>query len=928
MNSTRVFASFVCLLGLAPLRAANLVEITPVTDRIIALRFDDGTVTRRTAGQPLSADRVQVAPLAVAALSTGAFSVASAHDPAYAVPRAPVALHRKTKGTEFAAREENWLWEGPRGTGFYPASPYHADEHWIYLELPSALVAGAVYSFSWDAAALNTGAAAGATLAFEPARVRSEAVHVNTLGYLPDAPAKIAYLYHWAGARGGIDYAAWQGRPFRVVRTADGATALAGVVAARKPAGNVESAWGTDFLGTGVWECDFSALAEAGQYRVVVDGIGCSYDFVVAPDVYLKPFRAAMRGIYQQRSGIALTTPFADEARPAPHNPGLTPGFAGRLRYTTHRLCDMENGDAGSAADKALIEAGARGALTGTWGWYQDAGDWDGYLTHTEVPLNLLLLYRGAPRTFYDGQLALPEHANGVPDVLDEAAWLPRYFHRLRHELLAKGWGTGGVGGRVFGDQWGPDQPDANFARGSWHDVDRDWYVTGEDPFSTYRYAACAALLAESLGGLGLPDPEGVDWAVEAAEAYAWALANTRDGDEGRAGANGSLRDDRALAAVALYRLTGGAEYHARFLADTAGRAGAELTGSALQAATLYLTLPAGRAPDAARVAELRGALYSPTLWVQTLSVGNRAMRWAGNWWQPAEVGAATTPLIAPIVYARQVLAAGDPVFAAELRGHTLTTADYSLGGNPLHTTWISNLGPRPPTGTFHFDDWALGPKPRTGLIPYGPTRYGVLWFWWPLRIPASPVWAYDTAFPEIDSDPLLFEPTGPGTWPVHESWFDQATAPQTCEFTIHQTQINAALAYGSLLPEREATGWAAWQARHFSTGELTSGAAAPGAAPDGDGVPNFLKYALAAPDPRRAWTAPRPDLSPGGAFALRFTRARLATEATYTVESSADLVTWTVLATNPGLPGDDITVTESVSENPRRFLRLRVTQP
>ena len=34
---------------------------------------------------------------------------------------------------------------------------------------------------------------------------RSEAVHVNQVGYVPDAGEKYGYVYHWRGDGGGLD---------------------------------------------------------------------------------------------------------------------------------------------------------------------------------------------------------------------------------------------------------------------------------------------------------------------------------------------------------------------------------------------------------------------------------------------------------------------------------------------------------------------------------------------------------------------------------------------------------------------------------------------------------------------------------------------------------------------------------------------------
>ena len=124
---------------------------------------------------------------------------------------------------------------------------------------------------------------------------------------------------------------------------------------------------------------------------------------------------------------------------------------------------------------------------------------------------------------------------------------------------MAKGYGSGGVGLRVAGDAFGDDErtlPDGRkVGQGSWEDVDRTWVVSGEDPWSTYRYAGMAAHLAYCLKIAGVRDAEGVDWEKEAAQSYAWAKANTpRRRSEQKAP---SLRDPRSYAAAALFRLTG-----------------------------------------------------------------------------------------------------------------------------------------------------------------------------------------------------------------------------------------------------------------------------------------------------------------------------------------------------------------------------------
>ncbi len=129
------------------------------------------------------------------------------------------------------------------------------------------------------------------------------------------------------------------------------------------------------------------------------------------------------------------------------------------------------------------------------------------------------------------------------------------------------------------------------------------------------------------------------------------------------------------------------------------------------------------------------------------------------------------------------------------------------------------------------------------------------------------------------------------------------------------------------------ATTWTALEGWRVSQGlaQNGSGTAADTADPDGDGLVNLLEYALNG-TPTNAASAPIPiaALVPStSTLTLSFFRARPASELTYTVQASSDLVTWTDLVTNPGTTGQNVTVTDTPpADAPRRFLRLRVTSP
>jgi lysophospholipase L1-like esterase len=133
------------------------------------------------------------------------------------------------------------------------------------------------------------------------------------------------------------------------------------------------------------------------------------------------------------------------------------------------------------------------------------------------------------------------------------------------------------------------------------------------------------------------------------------------------------------------------------------------------------------------------------------------------------------------------------------------------------------------------------------------------------------------------------------------------------------------ALASATVWTAREA-----WRAAAFGSAAASgTGSAADSADPDGDGLPNLLEYALDLDPLQPGGVATQSALQLTGAtptLSLTFNRAR--PDLTYVVEASNDLVSWNLIATNPGTVGQSVTVEDSAPASPRRFLRLRVNAP
>ncbi|MBA3686795.1 MAG: glycoside hydrolase family 9 protein, partial [Planctomycetes bacterium] len=298
---------------------------------------------------------------------------------------------------------------------------------YVYLGMPEPCVEGGDYALCLDDREV-------ARFRFSADRTISRAIKVNQVGYRPADPMKIAYVGGWLQDLGPLPIA--DGSRFELVDAASGEAVLAGPLVLRdrislvpaKP-GEAADPGKPSLTGEDVYTCDFTACSRPGDYFLRIAGIGRSWSFRIADDVYGEAFYVAMRGLFHQRASFALDAKHTAWVRPRFH--------AAPIHECAHIV--FPPGDPHVPKDYLRFDVigatldDSKSTLDVVGGWY-DAADWDRNERHYTVIDDLLALFETRPDAFVDGQLDLPESGNGIPDLLDEVEFGLRVWLRSQDD--------------------------------------------------------------------------------------------------------------------------------------------------------------------------------------------------------------------------------------------------------------------------------------------------------------------------------------------------------------------------------------------------------------------------------------------------------------------------------------------------------------
>ena len=616
-------------------------------------------------------------------------------------------------------------------------------QHEVFLDIGAPLKNGDVVRV--EAAPAVVCGATAATLVFDDRESFSSAIKVNQVGYVPDG-LKLARVGRWlgsfpdpaakpaAGAAGaaaddgaaGMSAAAlfakgpvidatspvdghtafhrslapWALRfdapPAFEIRRADTHEAvLSGTATLKSNGGEVDGR--VNHSAENVFEIDFTSFETPGRYYIAIAGVGRSFAFGVGEDVYQTAFETQAYGVFAQRCGQELAPPYSDWERIACHVAGVVPTT--EKRHLTHEF--------GKFVENRIP------VVLPASGGHHDAGDYNPR-SHIDVAQTLLTAYELFPKKFFDGQLNIPEKANGIPDIVDEALWALRLWDGLYDPET----------GAVYNGT--ESQGDPNFIQTVELD-DKGDYAWAPDAQGALNYAGTLAQTARILAASGKTEQAAASLA-RAEKAYAWGKANKPGVTDVRAFGRFYVAP-LAFAAAQLFHATGKPGCHEDFLANTPWRANPQaemIAGDGAYdlslAACAYALMPDAQADAAVKRAALASIRREADMYID----GSSKMAYAFIRHPYAPITWGTGAYHNFCMPAPHLAAlAESPEDRARYREWLIRSADNTLGGNPMNLSWVVGLGSQTIRAPLHNSRYSKFGMPVRGMQSEGPNQRG-----------------------------------------------------------------------------------------------------------------------------------------------------------------------------------------------------------
>lgn len=653
-------------------------------------------------------------------------------------------------------------------------SNYSRTVDMIYLKLPSPLKNGETVEVLGEDGR-------SAKLTFQDDSTVCWSIKVNQSAYSNTASTKAAYLGMWLPGIGALDFSAFDGKPFHLKKfergtrwdegSATGEPVFTGKIKLRKKFADqdVKREGGSNLTGEDVYELDFSAFQGEGMYCIQIPGLGRSWPFEVTKDGYGAAFYTMMKGLYIQRCGTELKKPFTAWERPACHLETKQGQFIPETNnwYTTKYRSGAENQDSVGFRDADGKRIGLSQftlignsdpdspVMPGVKGGWHDAADFDRRIFHYDVISDLLAAEEAFPAHFKDGQLNIPESGNGIPDILDEAAWGVDVWKKTQRP-------DGAVSSWIEMESHPGLSP--NSLEKAFVENQMPMFAATPDRTSSFAYAAAASWLGRLLAPYSKERSK--EYIESAQRAYQWAKDDDNTMRDRQFAIDQPMRDaklksttirfdedpeitdsdpayaDAAFAAANLFLATDKEAYLQDWNASGFAKVFPRIAHGIKPPRVIPILLNKGF-PEEDTESIKKSVLASADSLAASQKANPYRMAWLSpdeGWFHTMAWGNihAKTRLLT-VAYA----VTKDPKYKADMEN----AADFFLGCNPMGSTMVTGIGSVYPVVVQHIHSLSDGiPDPTPGIAPYTLT-FGV---------PMNPFLIMDRGHPSVTS---FFEP-------------------------------------------------------------------------------------------------------------------------------------------------------------------------